>query len=155
MLTEQIKEEIRAELKHYEQKRAGCVDALKIVQRHHRWVSDEALNEVALLLDMTPEELDSVATFYNLIYRRPVGRHVILVCDSISCWIMGEQDVFAHLKMGLGIDDWGQTSSDDRFTLLPVPCLGACDRAPAMMVGDELYGDLTPGKLDDILAQYK
>ena len=153
MLTEQEKEEILAELRHYEQKRAGCVDALKIVQRHHGWVSDEALNEVAVLLDMTPEELDSVATFYNLIYRRPVGRHVILVCDTISCWIMGEQDVFDHLKKRLGIDDWGQTSSDDRFTLLPVPCLGACDRAPAMMIDDELYGDLTPGKLDEILEK--
>jgi NADH-quinone oxidoreductase subunit E len=155
MLTEQEKEEIIAELRHYDQKRAGCVDALKIVQRYHGWVSDEALNDVAVLLEMTPEELDSVATFYNLIYRRPVGRHVILVCDSISCWIVGEQDVFSRLKKRLGIDDWGQTSSDNKFTLLPVPCLGACDRAPAMIIDDELYGDLTPEKLDGILDRYK
>ena len=144
MLTEQEKQEIDAELKRYEQKRAGCVDALKIVQRHRGWVSDEALATSPVLLDMTPEELDSVATFYNLIYRKPVGRHVILVCDTISCWIMGQQEVFDHLKKRLGIDDWGQTTSDDKFTLLPVPCLGACDRAPAMMIDDELYGDLTP-----------
>lgn len=155
MLTEQEKEEIAVELKRYEQKRAGCVDALKIVQRYHGWVSDEALSDVARILDMTPEELDSVATFYNLIYRRPVGRHVILMCDTISCWIMGQQALFLHLKKRLAIDNWGQTSSDNRFTLLPVPCLGACDRAPAMMIGDELYGDLTPEKLDEILERLK
>jgi NADH-quinone oxidoreductase subunit E len=154
MLTEQEKEEIIVELRRYGQKRAGCVDALKIVQRYHGWVSDEALADVAGLLDMTPEELDSVATFYNLIYRRPVGRHVILMCDTISCWVMGQHELFGHLKKRLAIDDWGQTTSDNKFTLLPVPCLGACDKAPAMMIGDELYGLLTPEQLDQILGRY-
>jgi NADH-quinone oxidoreductase subunit E len=150
MLTESEKQEIEAELRRYDHKRAACVDALKIVQRHRGWVSDEALGDVAAFMDMTVDELDSVATFYNLIFRRAVGRHVILVCDTISCWIVGQEEVYAHLKKQLGID-WGQTTPDRRFTLLPVPCLGACDKAPAMLIDDELYGDLTREKLDEIL----
>ncbi len=154
MLSDQEKKDIETELRRYEQKRAACVDALKIVQRHRGWVSDEALSDVAGILVMTPDELDSVATFYNLIFRRPVGNHVILVCDTISCWIVGQQEVYEHLKSRLGVD-WGETTLDNNFTLLSVPCLGACDHAPAMMIDDELYGDLTPERLDEILASYK
>ena len=125
---------------------------MKIVQRHRGWVSDEGLSDVAGMLDMTPDELDSVATFYNLIYRKPVGTHVIHVCNTISCWIVGQQEVFDHLRSRLKIN-WGETSADGRFTLLPIPCLGACDQAPAMMIDNEIYGDLTPQKLDAILEK--
>jgi NADH-quinone oxidoreductase subunit E len=141
-------------LARYDHQRAGCVEALKIVQEHHGWVSDEQLRDVALLLDMTPDELDAVATFYNLIFRRPVGRHVILLCDSIACWIMGYHDLLAYLTDHLGIG-LGETSADGRFTLLPVPCLGTCDHAPAMMIDDELYKDLTPDRIDQILETYE
>jgi NADH-quinone oxidoreductase subunit E len=153
MLTEREKKEIEAELRHYGHKRAGCVDALKIVQRHRGWVSDDALSDLAAELDMTPAELDNVGTFYNLIFRKPVGEHVILLCNTISCWIVG-QEVYEHLKNRLGID-WGRTSADKKFTLLPVPCLGACDRAPAMMIDEELYGDLTPDKVDEVIERIK
>lgn len=154
MLSEHEKQEIEAEIRRYEQKRAAGIDVLKIIQRHRGWVCDEALVEAARLMDMTPDELDSVATFYNLIYRKPVGKHVIHVCNTISCWIVGQQEVFDHLKSRLGIA-WGETSSDGNFTLLPVPCLGACDQAPAMMIDRELYGDLTPERLDEILGKLK
>ncbi|OGW45982.1 MAG: NADH-quinone oxidoreductase subunit E [Nitrospirae bacterium GWC2_57_9] len=154
MLSDQEKTEIETEIRRYERRSAACVDALKVVQRHRGWVSDEALADVAEILGMTTHELDSVATFYNLIYRRPVGKQVILVCDTISCWIVGQQQVFDHLKMRLGAD-WGQTTADGRFTLLPVPCLGVCEQAPAVMIGNEVYGDLTPEKLDRILERLK
>jgi NADH-quinone oxidoreductase subunit E len=153
MLTNQEKQEIEAELGRYEQKRAACIDALKIVQRHRGWVSDEALADIAVALEMTPEELDSVATFYNLIYRRRVGQHVIHVCNTISCWIVAQEEVFEHLRTRLNID-WGETSADGKFTLLPIPCLGACDLAPAMLIDNELYGRLTPQKLDEILERF-
>jgi NADH-quinone oxidoreductase subunit E len=117
-------------------------------------VSDEALADVAAFLDMSAAELDSVATFYNLIFRRPVGEHVILICDTISCWIVGQEELYAHLKSRLGID-WGQTTTDGRFTLLPVPCLGACDRAPVIMIDGDLHGDLTPARIDEILERIK
>ena len=93
---------IREEAGHYDYAQAACVEALKIVQEGHRWVSDEHLKEVAELLDMSPEALDSVATFYNLIFRKPVGENVILLCDSVSCWIMGYEDIRAHLKGSSG-----------------------------------------------------
>lgn len=89
MLTDSERQEIETELGHYEDRRAGGVDALRIVQRHRGWISDEALADVARVLEMSDSELDGIATFYNLIYRRPVGRHVILLCDSASCWILG------------------------------------------------------------------
>ena len=89
MLSAQEKEEIEAEFPNYAQKSAVVIEAMKIVQRHRGWVSDESIKDIAELLEMTPAEVDSVASFYNLIFRRPVGRHVILLCDSITCWIMG------------------------------------------------------------------
>ena len=135
-------------------RKAAGIEALKIVQEHRRWVSDESLHDVAAYMKMSAEELDSVATFYNMIFRRPVGRHVILVCDSISCWVMGYENILAHLTSHLGIK-LGETTKDDRFTLLPNCCLGTCDRAPALMIDNDLYRDLTTDQLDNILANYK
>jgi NADH-quinone oxidoreductase subunit E len=154
MLTDDDKAEIAAEIRHAEHPRAAAPDALKIVQRHHGWVSDEHLAEAAALLGLTPCELDSLATFYSGIYRRPVGRHVITLCDSVSCWIMGSNPVREHLAARLGIDH-GQTTPDGRFTLLPCACLGVCEQAPAMMIDDDVWGDLTPEKVEKILAGYQ
>ena len=154
MLTEEEKQEIEKELDKYELKRAAGPEALKIVQRHRGWISDENLSDIARFLDMTEEELDSVATCYNLIFRQPVGRHVILICDSVTCWIMGYEDIFKHLTKQLGIT-FGQTTSDGRFTLLPIACLGACDKAPAMMIDNDLHLNLDISKLDEIIDQYQ
>lgn len=154
MLSDAEKRDIEAELEHYDYKRGACVDAMQIIQRHRGWVSDESLHDLAPLLDMTPTELDSVATFYNLIFRRPVGANVILICDSVSCWLMGYEHLRQHLTDRLGIA-YGETTPDGQFTLLPIPCLGTCDRAPALMINDELYCDLDPQRLDHILARYQ
>ncbi len=155
MLSDEERRQIDEELEHYPTKQAVCIDALKIVQRERDgWVSDDSLAEVADYLEMSPAELDSVASFYNLIFREPVGRHVILVCNSISCWIMGYGDLRARLKDRLGID-LGETTADGRYTLLPIVCLGTCDHAPALMVDDDLYQDAKPDGLDAILARYK
>ena len=150
MLSDEQRREVLDELEHYPTKQAACLEALKIVQKHDGWVSDEALHEVAALLGMPVAELDSVATFFNLIFRRPVGRHVILLCDSVSCWLMGCNKIRAQLRDRLGID-YGQTTADNRFTLLPMACLGTCDRAPALMIDEELHRDLTAERLDQIL----
>lgn len=154
MLSEKEKIEIEEHLKHYPRKQAAVIEALKVVQEHRGYVSDENIKDIAEFLEMTPDEVDSVATFYNLIFRKPVGEHVILMCDSVSCWIMGYDNLKDHLNKKLNIDI-GQTTEDGKFTLLTIPCLGACDRAPAMMIDNELYGDLTPGKIDEILEKYK
>ncbi len=154
MLNEKEMQEINAELTHCATKASASVEALNIVQQHRGWVSDEAVKDVAAVLDMTAGELDAVATFYSFIFRRPVGRHVVLVCDSISCWVMGYNPLLDVLKTNPGIS-YGETTADKRFTLLPISCLGACDRAPAMMVDEDLYGPVTPEMMDEILAKYK
>ncbi len=153
MLSNEERREIEAEMQHYDDPRAVSIEALKVVQRYRGWVYDESLRDIGELLGMTTADLDGVATFYNLIYRKPVGRHVILVCNSISCWVMGYESVRDYLSRRLEIK-LGETTPDGRFTLLPIVCLGACDRAPVMMVDDDLHGDLTPEKIDDILREY-
>ncbi len=153
MLTEQEQSEIKNELAHAVTKASASVDALNIIQRHRGWVPDEAVKDVAALLEMTADEVDAVATFYSFIFRKPAGRHVILVCDSISCWVMGYNPLLDVLKDKLNIS-FGETTEDKRFTLLPISCLGACDRAPAMMVDDDLYGPVTSEMMDTILGKY-
>ena len=153
MLSDAEKLEIEAEIPNYARKQAVCIEALKIVQSHRGWVSDEAIDELAEFLEMSPEELDGVATFYNLIYRKPVGRHVILICSSVSCWVMGYKGVVEHLKQTLGIE-LGETTADNRFTLLPSVCLGLCNVAPAMMIDEDTHVQLDDAKVDAILAEY-
>ena len=141
--------EIDAELAHMPQKSGAAIDALKIVQSYRGWVSDEALVAIARYLDMSPEALEGVATFYNLIYRQPVGDKVVLFCDSVSCWIRGCDGVKQKISEKLGVD-YGETTTDNQYTLIPVPCLGACDKAPVMMVGDDLYTNLDDEKINHI-----
>ncbi|MDA8168954.1 MAG: NADH-quinone oxidoreductase subunit NuoE [Nitrospiraceae bacterium] len=154
MLTETERREIEQELKSYGRKRAAGVEALKIVQRHRGWVSDEHLEEVAGILGVTPDELDGTATFYSLVFRREVGRHVILVCDSISCWITGYEDILCRLQNVLGIG-LGGTTPDGRFTLLPVCCLGVCEQAPAVLIDGKVHGNLSPEKIESLLEKYE
>ncbi len=154
MLSPEERAEIEAEFPHYPNRRAVCIDAMKIVQKRRGWVSDEALADIGELLGMSSADLDGVATFYNLIFREPVGRHVVYLCDSVSCWIMGSDRQFGHLSERLGIEP-GQTTPDGRFTLVPIVCLGACDHAPVMMIDDDTHFDLTPEKIDGILERYR
>jgi NADH-quinone oxidoreductase subunit E len=144
--------EIDAEIAHVPYRSAVAIDALKIVQAHRGWVSDESLRAIARHLNMSPDELDGIATFYNLIYRQPVGDKVILLCNSISCWIKGcnslQQKIGEQLGVGLG-----ETTADNRYTLLPVTCLGACDKAPVLMVGDDLHEDVDDEALRHMFDQ--
>jgi NADH-quinone oxidoreductase subunit E len=154
MLSDKEKALIEQEAGAYAERRALGIDALLIVQRERGWVSDEALQDVAAYLELSPHELESVATFYSLIHRRPVGRHVIRLCDSVSCWLTGCGAIHARLREELGID-FGQTSADGRFTLLPNACLGRCEHAPVMLVDEDAHHDLTPEALAQILEGYR
>lgn len=157
MLSAEELKEIEHELSHYERADAATIEALKIVQKHRGWVSDEAVADIAAKLGTSAAAVDSVATFYNLIYRKPVGRHVIHVCDSVSCWLMGQPKLQNLLEQKLQVKP-GQTTQDGRFTLLPIVCLGTCDRAPAMLVGKDTHRDLESvdeARLDAILEKYK
>jgi NADH-quinone oxidoreductase subunit E len=153
MLSEKERKEIHEEIRLYPYRGAACIDALKIVQHHRGWISDEAVEDIASELGISSDDVDGVATFYTRIYRKPVGRNIVLICDGISCMIMGYISLYEHLVKKLGIK-FGETTSDGRFTLLPVSCLGDCDHAPAMMVNDDHYNNLTFESIDEILVKY-
>ncbi len=154
MLTENEINEIKKEIELYPVKSAACIEALKIVQQHRGWVPDEQIKDIAELLEMSYEEVDGVATFYNMIFRKPVGRNIICVCNSVTCYMMGYESIYERISKKLGIK-WGETTSDGRFTLLPNPCLGDCDHAPAMMINEDHYNCLKPEMLDEILEKYQ
>ena len=154
MLSEQEIQAINHEIQLVPYKKAAVIEALKIVQQHRGWISDESVEAIAGHLEMSPAEVDSVATFYNLIFRKPVGRHVILLCDSISCYVMGYKKLQEALLQKLKIK-FGETTIDQRFTLLPNCCLGCCDHAPALMIDEDLHQDVTVEMLDEILKKYE
>ncbi len=153
MLSTDERNEIDHEILQYEQRRGACIDALRIVQKYRRWISDESVRDVAGYLGMSPEEVDSIATFYNLIFRKPVGEHVIYLCDSVSCWICGSENLKMEIAGRLRIRP-GETTADGRFTLVTIQCLGTCDHAPAMMIDDTLYRDIAPGTAGRILENH-
>jgi NADH-quinone oxidoreductase subunit E len=130
------------------------VDLLRAIQSHHGWVPDDGVLLTAETLGVLPVEVEEVATFYDKIFRRQVGRRVIHVCDSICCWVTGAEMIAEHLQKSLEIG-LGETSADGMFTLLPTCCLGACGDAPAMMIGLTTYGHLTPEKIDRILSDVR
>jgi NADH-quinone oxidoreductase subunit E len=154
MLSDTERRELEDAVKHYPHKRGATIDALLTIQRRRGWISDDSLLEIAQFLDMTAEDVDSIATFYNLIFRKPVGRHVAFMCDSISCWIKGCEQVQEQIKKLYDVD-LGQTTADGRLTVLPIACLGQCERAPAVMIDQDVYGDVTPEQIEQIVEKYK
>ena len=145
------REEIEAEAAHYPRRDAVCIEALQIVQRHRGWVSDDSIAALAAYLGMGAAQVDAVATFYNRIFRQPVGRKVIYLCNSVVCWMQGCETLRGGINERLGID-YGETSGDGEYTLLPATCLGDCDHAPALMIGDEHHHDLSGDDLDRLLT---
>lgn len=154
MLPEALKTSLQEKISSAEHPRELVVDVMLELQGHYGYLSDEALEETASLLDLTPLEVEELATFYTFIYREPVGKYVIHVCDSVVCWMDGYQSIQDHLCGKLGIR-MGETTPDGMFTLLPVCCIGYCDRSPAILINRQVYGPLTPEKLDTILEELR
>jgi NADH-quinone oxidoreductase subunit E len=153
VLSEAEIHEIRHEMEHYEDPRAATIEALKIVQHHRGWVADGAIEAIARVIGIGGAEVEGVATFYNMIFRRPVGRHVIKICDSISCFLTGYEELRAEISRQTGLD-WGGTTADGRFTLLPVCCLGNCDKGPTLMIDDDTHGPVAPAEVTALLERY-
>ena len=151
MIPDSLKQELLDRVAEAITPREAAVDVMKELQRHYGWLTDEAVEEAAVLLGLSPLQVEELATFYEMIYRRPVGRRVIHVCDSISCWSVGSDRIMDHLRKRLSIEPGG-TTDDGQFTLIPCACLGNCGEGPTMMIGDTLYGRLTTGRLDEILC---
>ncbi len=145
---------LQAQIAEADQPREMAVDVMFALQNHYGYLSDEALEEGAGLLGMTALELEEIATFYDFIYREPVGKFVIHVCDGVVCWMNGLQSVVDYLYQKLGIR-LGETTEDGLFTLLPTACIGYCDLSPAVLVNGRPYGPLTPDKIDDLLQRLR
>lgn len=152
MIPKTLKQELEARVASAVTPREAAVDVMKEIQRHYGWLTDEGVLEAAKLLGLSPLQVEELATFYEMIYRRPVGKKVLHVCDSISCWAVGFETLMAHLGKRLGVEPGG-TTADGMFTLLPCACLGLCGDGPALMVGETLYGKVTPERAEEILAE--
>ena len=154
MLPTELKKSLEEKIAHAGHPREMVVDVMLALQELHGYLSDEAVVEAASLLGMTPLEVEELATFYTFIYREPVGKFVIHVCDSLICWMDGYESIKNYLCKKLDIAV-GATSADGLFTLLPVCCIGYCDMSPAMLINRKVYGHLTPEKIDEILEKLK
>lgn len=151
MIPDSLKQELELRVAAAVTNREAAVDIMKELQRHYGWLTDEALEEASALLGLSSLQVEELATFYEMIYRRPVGRYVVHVCDSISCWSLGGETLLKSLADLLGIEP-GSTTTDGAVTLLPCSCLGNCGEAPCMTVGEKLYGQITTESGTQIVA---
>ena len=154
MIPDELKNSLLKQLEHVEDPRELAVDVMFAIQDHYGYLTDEGVQETAGLLDMSALEVEQLATFYTFIYREPVGRYVIHVCDSVVCWMDGYESVREYLCRKLNIQP-GETTADGLFTLLTVCCIGYCDRSPAMLVNKKAYGNLTAEKIEGILEKLR
>jgi NADH-quinone oxidoreductase subunit E len=154
VIPEELKIELKARVAHAVTAREAAVDVMKELQKHYGWLTDEAVEEAAEIIGLSPLQVEELATFYEMIYRRPVGKKVIHLCDSISCWTVGSETLLEKLAARLGVEPGG-TTADGMFTLLPCSCLGDCGNGPAMMIGDEIYEKLDLDKVQGILEKLR
>lgn len=150
LLNETTREAIARALATYPERRSAFLPALKAAQAQHGYLSREVLIELAELLDTDPNALYMLATFYNMLYLEPVGRYVLAVCNNVPCWMAGADELIDRLRQRLGVD-LDETTPDGRFTLKIAECLGACDKAPAMLANERPCEHLTPERLDALL----
>jgi NADH-quinone oxidoreductase subunit E len=151
MLSETVIKYLNEIVKIYPDKRSAVLPALQLVQTELGYVSISAMRDIADILDIEPIEIEETVSYYNMLHRQPVGKYIIQVCTNLSCALLGAEHLVDYLqqKLGIGIN---QTTPDKKFTLVTVECLGACDTAPVMMINNEYYHNLTPEKIDSILA---
>lgn len=150
-LTDQTKKKIEEIASRYASKEAALLPVLHVVQAEEGYVSPQAEKQVASLLDIKPIKVKEVVTFYTMFNQEPVGKYHIQVCSNLSCSLLGAESLIEHLKAKLGIDV-GETTSDKKFTLTTVECLGACEQAPCMMINFDYFGNLDKEKIDKILG---
>lgn len=152
MLSENAKSEVKRFERKYPDPKSALLTALHVAQREHGWLSPEIMRDVAEAMDLPPTEVASVASFYTMFNRQPVGENLIQVCTNISCSLLGAEHIVEYIKNKLGID-LGETTPDNKFTLVTVECLGSCGTAPTMQINDTYYENLTEEKVDRILAE--
>jgi NADH-quinone oxidoreductase E subunit len=149
----EVVEQMRSHLVKYppERKRSALIPLLFVVQRERGYIDNQGVNFLAKFLDLEVTDVWETATFYSMLNMRPVGRHHIQICKTLSCKIMGEPEITEHICNKLGIHP-GDTTEDGKFTVSLVECLGSCGTAPMMQIGFDYHEDLTTEKVDKILA---
>jgi len=154
-LPEDLREHLSEHCTHYANRRVGLIWVMQQLQAYYGgWLPNRAIGEASEIVGVAKPEVEGVATFFNWFFRQPVGRNVIVMCDSISCYLGGCEKNLEHLEQKLGIT-LGETTADGEYTLLPIVCLGNCDKAPCMMVGDDLHSNLTPEDMDKLFDKYR
>ncbi len=154
MQIDTLKKSLQEDIAAVAHPRELAIDVIFALQDHYGYLSDEAVAQAAALLEMTCLEIEELATFYTFIYREPVGKYVIHVCDSVICWMDGYEKIHDYLSRKLDIQV-GQTTTDGLFSLLPVCCIGYCDRSPAMLINKIVYGHLTAEKIDQVIEELR
>jgi NADH-quinone oxidoreductase E subunit len=134
----------------YPRKRSALIPSLQLAQKEAGYLSSEVIVEIARMFDLSPNEVNEVASFYTMLYKKPVGKYVIQVCTNISCMLCDAEKIMDHLIKRLGIKP-GETSADRKFTLIEVECLGSCGTGPVVQINEDYYEDLTTERMDQIL----
>lgn len=150
MISEQAKQHMRDLAARYPVSRSAVLPALHIAQQEEGYITQEGLQAVAEVLNLTVDDVESVATFYTMYYQQPMGKKVIKVCNSISCYLRNCDALIEHMEQRLGIKR-GETTPDGNFTLLTVECLASCGTAPVLQVNDEFVENVTPEKADQLI----
>ena len=154
VFTGEVRRELDTLLTRYPTKMAALLPALWIVQRVHGWVSEDAMAEVAGLLDLTPAYVKGVVTFYTMYHLHPVGKYFIQVCTTSPCGVCGAEDVVRAFLRHTNTGELGVTSPDGKYTVIEVECLGACGFATPVMVNEEFIESVTPDKVPDLLSRF-
>lgn len=154
MLSEEIKNAILDLQKQYPVRRSALIPALHLAQTQLGYLPKEIQYDVACLFDINPNEVNAIVTFYDMFFEEPKGKHILHVCKNVSCMLRGADGLLARLCQKLQVSPGG-TSTDENFTVIASECLGACDRAPMMLVDDKVVGPVQEGDLDRILEEAK
>ena len=149
-----LTEEIREFVSKYGEGRGSLLPVLQEIQLKHGYVSEFAQQEIAHILDIHPVEVYGVITFYSFLSTERKGRYIIRLCQTISCDLAGKDAIVRTLERELGIT-FGETTKDEKFSLEFINCMGMCDQGPAMIINDQVFTDLTPHKVVDILKNFK
>jgi NADH-quinone oxidoreductase subunit E len=150
-----VLEEIKALPARYPQPRSAVMPALDLAQEELGHLTQDAMSEVAYALHLDPGYVEGVATFYTLFHLEPVGKHRFYVCTNLSCTLRGAESIVEHLRGAIGVKEAGEVSSDGLFSYEEVECMGACEYAPMCRVDHRYHYDLTPQKLDELIANRK
>jgi NADH-quinone oxidoreductase subunit E len=153
-LTSENVQRARETIALYPQPRSALIPLLHLAQEQEGWLTEDAMAHVAELLDLTPAEVYGTASFYDMLFTEPVGRHLVSVCTNIACLINGGYELLEHAEQSLGVKA-GATTSDGEFTLEEVECIALCGNAPCLAVNWRFFGDVTPARFDELAADLR